>query len=75
MRQTETTADAGELLIGAPEIAAFLGCRQKQAEHMIAQRLLPTFKLGARVCARRRTLVAWLEEQERRALDQQERGA
>jgi hypothetical protein len=67
MPQIEIPPHADRLLIGAPDIAAFLGIRQKQVEHMIAARLLPTFKLGGRVCARSRTLVAWLDKREREA--------
>ncbi|MBP2229380.1 excisionase family DNA binding protein [Azospirillum agricola] len=56
--------DAGDLLYGAPAIAAFLNVRTRQAYHLIEKAGLPSFKLGGKVCARRSTLAKWLVEQE-----------
>ena len=56
---TETGPD---LLYGMPAIAEFIGLSTAQAKHLARGHLLPTFKLGKRVCARRSTLTAWLAE-------------
>jgi hypothetical protein len=56
----------GEVLYGASAIAQFLGIDETPTRHLIAKGVIPTFKIGAKVCARRRTLVAWLDDQERR---------
>ncbi|MDN2584062.1 DNA-binding protein [Aquibium sp. ELW1220] len=57
----------GELLIGAPAIAGALGIKTRQVYKLLYAGILPTFKLGGSVAARRSTLGAWLEEQERGA--------
>jgi predicted DNA-binding transcriptional regulator AlpA len=59
--------NAGELLIGAPAIAAALGIRRRQVYKLQDAGILPTFKLGGSVAARRSTLTAWLAEQEQKA--------
>lgn len=59
--------NAGELLIGAPAIAAMLGIKRRQVYKLLYAGILPTFKLGGSVAARRSTLSTWLAEQERQA--------
>ena len=67
---TSNTSDRGEdpaadvcrdLMIGAGAIATFLGMSRRQLYHAAEHGYLPTFKIGALVCARRTTLVRWLE--------------
>ena len=56
-----------DLLHGVQAIADFLGMRRHATQHRIDQGLIPTFKLGAIVCARRSTLNGWLAECEAKA--------
>lgn len=55
--------DNSGLLYGAGPIAVFLGMTEAQVYHLHAREILPTFKIGARVCARRGELNAWLAAQ------------
>ena len=69
----ELRADAlaQDLLRGAEEIAAFLfGDRRQRRKvyHLAETSRLPVFRLGSVLCARRSVLMAWIAEQERRAL-------
>lgn len=60
---------APDLLRGAEEIAAFLygsGRERRKVYHLVETARLPHFRLGNLVCARRTTLMAWIEEQESR---------
>lgn len=59
--------NAGDLLIGANAIANHLGITQRQTYRLIYDDLLPTFKIGGAVAARRSTLNRWLTDQEARA--------
>ncbi|WP_412048724.1 helix-turn-helix transcriptional regulator [Hoeflea sp. Naph1] len=54
----------GDLLVGAPAIAKFLGVTQRQVYRLTYDGLVPHFKLGGSVSARRSTLAKWLAEQE-----------
>jgi excisionase family DNA binding protein len=56
-----------ELLTGADEIAAFIGVKARRIYHLAETKRLPVFRLGATLCARRSTLVRWIEEMERKA--------
>lgn len=55
---------SGDILWGAKEIARFLGCSEKSIWNMSQRRQIPTFRQGRRVCARRSTLRAYIEQQE-----------
>lgn len=55
---------SGDLLLGAPKIAEFLGIGQRQVYRLAEERVLPVFKIAGTVSARRSTLTAWLVEQE-----------
>lgn len=55
------------ILMGAAAIAAHMGITRRQAYRLIYEIGLPTFRLGGTIAARRSTLTAWLEEQERAA--------
>ncbi|MCD2184208.1 helix-turn-helix transcriptional regulator [Rhizobium sp. GN54] len=58
---------AGDMLLGADAIAAFLGFTRRQVYDLTARRIMPSFKIGKTVAARKSTLRAWIEELERRA--------
>jgi hypothetical protein len=60
---------AQDLLRGAGEIAAFLfddATARRKVYHLVATSRLPHFKLGSMICARKKTLEKWIEEQENR---------
>jgi hypothetical protein len=74
MREQQTQSNsqpelADDLLRGADEIAKFLGlqCRRK-VYYLAACTRIPVFRLGSQLCARRSVLLAWIAEQESRAL-------
>lgn len=58
---------SNDLLHGADQIAGFLfGDPKKRSKvyHLVEDGHLPTFKVGKTICARRSTLLAWIESQE-----------
>jgi len=54
----------GDLLVGAPAIAKFLGVSPRQVYRLTYDGIIPHFKLGGSVSARRSTLSRWMAEQE-----------
>lgn len=62
----ETTTHA-DLLYGVPAIAKYLQLTTAQVYHLSSSGTIPTFKIAAKVCARRSSLQAWLVEQEAKA--------
>ncbi|MCK0196897.1 helix-turn-helix domain-containing protein [Ancylobacter sp. 6x-1] len=54
----------GDVLYGASAIAEFLGLPPKHIYYRVSVGDLPTFRLGAIICARRSTLHAWMAQQE-----------
>lgn len=56
--------DDDDLLYGVAAIAAHLSLRARVVYHLHSAKLLPTFKIGGRVCARRSTLAAHFATQE-----------
>lgn len=58
---------ADDLLLGADAIANFLGFTRRQVYDLTARRIIPSFKIGKTVAARKSTLRSWIEELERRA--------
>ena len=58
---------AADILRGASAIADFLGFKRRAVYHAISEGHMPVFRIGETICARRTTLTAWIEEQERRA--------
>jgi hypothetical protein len=54
-----------DLLTGADKIAAFIGVKPRRIYHLAETKRLPVFRLGATLCARRSTLVKWIEDMER----------
>jgi predicted DNA-binding transcriptional regulator AlpA len=57
-------APSGDLLIGADAIARFLGASRRQTYRMIYDDLIPHFKVGGSVAARRSSLSRWMAEAE-----------
>ncbi|TAN56093.1 MAG: DNA-binding protein [Rhodospirillales bacterium] len=58
---------ADDLLRGADAIADFMGMKRRQIYHLTETSRLPVFRVGSVLCARRSTLLGWVEDQERRA--------
>lgn len=58
------TDHEGDLLLGADAIARHLGITRRQAYRLAYDAIIPTFKVGGTVAARRSSLNKWLEEQE-----------
>lgn len=55
-----------DILHGAEPIRAFLGFEKRsQVYHYAANGTLPTFRIGNIICARKSTLLQWIEEQEK----------
>lgn len=57
----------GDLLVGAGAIAKFLGVSQRQVYRLTYDGLVPHFKLGGSVAARRSSLAKWLAKVEQSA--------
>lgn len=57
---TRNDSLAEDLLIGAQTIGHFLGLTAPQVFHLHRKRALPTFKMGALVCARKSELRSQL---------------
>jgi len=55
---------AADMLKGADEIAAFTGFDRRSVYHFASKGGLPVFRVGALICARKSTLLAWIIEQE-----------
>ena len=53
-----------DLLYGLAAIGEHVGLTARQVEHLVAKGELPTFKLGATVCARRSTMAKHFAAQE-----------
>jgi len=58
-----------DLLTGAEAIAAFIGVKPRRIYHLVETRRLPVFRIGNTVCARRSTLLRWIEDMERGATE------
>lgn len=57
---------ADDMLQGAEAIGTFMGMEPRQVYHQ--RKRLPTFKIGALICARKSTLMRWIEEQEAKSM-------
>jgi excisionase family DNA binding protein len=55
---------SGDLLLGADAIASFLGITRRQTYRLVYDRVIPSFKAGGTVAARKSSLVAWMAAQE-----------
>ena len=56
------------LLHTAEGIAVYIGMPVDATRHLIAKRVLPTFRIGRTVVARRESIDRWIVEQERGAM-------
>lgn len=71
LKRNEQDSLADDLLEGADAIAEFLYNDRKkrrrvyQLAEVVGPNKLPCFRLGGIVCARRSTLLAWIESQEK----------
>lgn len=59
-----TTPLASDILRGADAIAEFLGSERRKVYHLVETSRLPVFRIGSIICARKSTLIKWIEEQE-----------
>lgn len=59
-----SNALASDLIFGAEKIAKALGLTRRQVYHAAASGYIPSFRIGATICARRSTLLSWIEDQE-----------
>ncbi|MCG5241354.1 hypothetical protein ACIU1J_27440 [Azospirillum doebereinerae] len=55
---------ADDMLIGAAAIAAFTGLPARKVYHLAEQEAIPVFRMGATLCARKSTWLAWIAAQE-----------
>jgi len=62
--QRESGALADDMLEGAKDIDIFLGLEVRQVHHR--KRTLSVFFIGAKIFARKSTLLAWIVRQEQR---------
>lgn len=53
-----------DLLMGASAIAEFLGVTSRQVYRLVYDGIIPSFKLGGTVAARKSSLVAFMESVE-----------
>lgn len=60
----EKTSLADDLLKGAEAIAGYLGVPRRTIYHAVSKRLIPHFRIGETVCARKSTLLHWMAAQE-----------
>ena len=67
----EQEKEAADLLYGAAAIASFLGIPKRAAQHQVKIGRIPTFRLGANICATKTSLRTWLRDQEAKALTAQ----
>ncbi len=58
-----------DLLTGADAIAAFMGLKVRRVYHLAETQRLPVFRLGATLCARKATLLNWIGEMEKQAMN------
>jgi hypothetical protein len=61
---------AEDMLNGAGEIAAFIygsSRLRRRVYHLAEKRVLPVFRLGSTLCARRSVLTAWIVAQEQQS--------
>lgn len=57
--------DITDLLYGVEAIARYLNMTTAQVYHLHGDRKMPTFKMGKKVCARKASLITWLEAMEK----------
>jgi hypothetical protein len=68
MKKTEQEPLASDLLQGGAEISTFIfgdPSQRRRIYWLAEQQSLPVFRLGQLLCARKSTVKAWIESQER----------
>ena len=55
---------ADDLLEGADDIAAFMGWNRRRVFYAAERKMIPIFRFGGRLCARKSTLRRHVEELE-----------
>ena len=55
---------AEDLLNGVRAISKFTGLPERSIYHAVEAGKLPHFRIGAKICARKSTLLAWVAAQE-----------
>lgn len=63
-----STPISGDILRGAEQIAIYLygaATHRRKVYNLIDKKVLPHFRLGSTLCARKSVLEHWIEEQER----------
>jgi hypothetical protein len=60
-----------DIIEGAAEIGAYLAMKPGRIYHLAERGGLPTFKIGKHLCARRSTLLRWIQKQEARRLQKE----
>ena len=63
---------ADDLLEGAAEIGAFLGWNQRRVFYAAERKLIPIFRVGNRLSARKSTLRRHVEDLEQRVTEEAE---
>ena len=63
---------ADDMLYGAEAIAGFLfgkntGRERRQVYHLVSAKIMPVFRLGTQLCARKSSLIQWIENLENEA--------
>ena len=61
---TAANDNTPDLLFGADAIAAFLGITRRQTYRLVYDGIVPSFKAGGTVAARRSSLTKWMAEAE-----------
>lgn len=56
------------VLIGAAQIAAYLGISRGRVYALVANKGLPVYRIYTTICARAATIDAWIQRQEDEAL-------
>ncbi len=62
---------ADDLLQGAAEIGAFMGWSRRRVFHAAGQKIIPIFKMGSILCARKSTIIRHIEKKEADVSDQE----
>lgn len=55
------SANDSKILMGASSIAAYLGITRRQTYRLIYDGIIPTFKLGGTVAAKRSSIDKWID--------------
>lgn len=64
MNETANDNAPGDLLLGADAIATYLGITRRQTYRLVSDAIVPSFKCGGTVAARKSSLNRWMASQE-----------